>query len=265
MRLKLSITAESDSILSPNYNYPLSAAIYNLLRFGSPEFSKFLHDIGFKFNGRTYKLFCFALRFDQIIIDFGQIKMVSPKANLYITSPLIDDFIKNFVIGTFEQQKIQIYSNYRTTEFKIKQVELLPEVNFSDEMKFLLHSPMVISTVRTDSNGKSVQYYLRPDDKKEINRILTTNLINKYKLINNREICADELDLQWDQNYLSKHNRITKKVTINENDKNSVDVVGIQAPFTLRGNAELIKVGYMCGFGEKNSMGFGFAEVVNRN
>jgi CRISPR-associated endoribonuclease Cas6 len=261
LRLKLSLIADNNSVLSPNYNYQLAAAIYNLLRFGSPEFSKFLHDIGFRQNGRTYKLFCFALKFEQIGIREGLINMISPKANLYISSPLIDDFVKNFIIGTFEEQKINIYSNYRYTEFKITQMELMPTVFISEETKFLLHSPMVLSTVKLNSNGKTTQYYLRPDDKKEINRIITSNLLNKYKLIYGKEFTTDELELDWDQQYLSKHERVTKKITINESDKNAVDVIGIQAPFTLKGNAELIKVGYECGFGEKNSMGFGMAEV----
>lgn len=251
--------------ISPNYQYALSAAIYNLLRFGSPEFSKFLHDIGFKQNGKTYKLFCFALKFEQIQIEDGLIKLLSPNVNLYITSPLVDEFIKNFVVGTFESQKINLYSNFRVTEFRIKQVELLPEAGISDTNKFLLHSPMVLSTVKVSESGKTVQYYLRPEDSADINRIITSNLLNKYKLIHGKELESEQLDLVWDEQYLSKHKRVTKKITINESDKNSVDVIGIQAPFTLKGNPELIKVGYECGFGEKNSMGFGFAEIIKNN
>lgn len=265
MRLKLFLSADTLSTISPNYQYALSAAIYNLLRFGSPEFSKFLHDIGFKQNGKTYKLFCFALKFEQIQIEDGLIKLLSPNVNLYITSPLVDEFIKNFVVGTFESQKINLYSNYRTTEFRIKQVELLPEAEILDTNKFLLHSPMVLSTVKVSESGKTVQYYLRPEDSEEINRIITSNLLNKYKLIHGKELESEQLDLVWDEQYLSKHKRVTKKITINESDKNSVDVIGIQAPFTLKGNPELIKVGYDCGFGEKNSMGFGFAEIIKNN
>lgn len=262
LRLKLSLVTEIGSVLSPNYNYSLSSAIYNLLRFGSPEFSKFLHDIGFRQNGRVYKLFCFALKFEYMKIVDGMIKMISPKVSLYITSPLIDEFFKNFVIGTFENQKMIIYSNYRNYEFRIQQMELIPPATFTNEMKFILYSPMVLSTVRLSENGEKEQYYLRPNDNTEINRILTSNLKNKYKLLHQKEMDCDLLELAWDDEYLQKHQRVTKKITINESDKNSIDVIGIQAPFTLKGNPELIKVGYDCGFGEKNSMGFGLAEVV---
>jgi CRISPR-associated endoribonuclease Cas6 len=63
---------------------------------------------------------------------------------------------------------------------------------------------------------------------------------------------------------MQKHRRVTKKITINENGRFPIDVIGIQAPFTIEGDPELIKVGYECGFGEKNSMGFGMAEVSTR-
>lgn len=265
LRLKLYLVSEILAEISPNYQYPLSAAIYNLLRFGSPEFSSFLHDIGFKQNGRTYKLFCFALKFENMSIENGLLKMNTPNAYLYITTPLIDDFIKNFVIGTFENQKIELYSNYRINFFKIKQIELLPDKPISESAAFFLYSPMVLSTVKIDQFGNRVKYYLRPHDIDDINRILTVNLLHKYRIIHNKEFITEEVKLKWDENYLNKHSRVTKKITINESDKNSVDVIGIQAPFVLNGSPELIKVGYDCGFGENNSMGFGLAELINNH
>jgi len=250
-----------DEFLSVNYHYHLSSAIFNLLKFGSPEFSSFLHNIGYKHYGRTYKLFSFALRFEKIQIIGNMIKSISPYSSLFITSPLIEDFIKNFVIGTFESQTILIQDRNEVAEFSVTQMEMLPEPDIKDEMHFMLLSPMVLSTKRI-YKGKEQQYFLRPDDTEEINRILTQNLKNKYAIIHNKTIDNGELKLEWDYNYLKKHNRVTKKITINKNGRYPVDVIGIQAPFKLTGNPELIKVGYQCGFGEKNSMGFGMAQYI---
>lgn len=85
--------------------------------------------------------------------------------------------------------------------------------------------------------------------------------MNKFELINRISPSSDSLEFIWDQEYLSNHKRITKKITINENAINSVDIIGMQAPFKIKGNPNLIKVGYECGFGEKNSTGFGMAEI----
>ena len=54
MRIKLKLKSDSSS-LTCNYNYPLSAAIYKLLNFGSNEFAAFLHDKGYRLNGKVYK------------------------------------------------------------------------------------------------------------------------------------------------------------------------------------------------------------------
>ena len=125
MRLSIRLRETSQNILSVNYNYPLAAAIYKLLRFGSEEFAEFLHEIGYKNAGKTYKLFSFALRFDRFKIINEKIKLTEPTVNLIISSPLIDDFIQNFVVGTFEQQKIELFGSGIKSTFVIEQVESL--------------------------------------------------------------------------------------------------------------------------------------------
>ena len=257
MRIRISLRGVNSKFLTVNYNYPLSAAIYNLLRLGSPEFSAFLHDIGFPLNGRKYKLFTFALRFEKISIEGKNINLLSPDATLIISTPLINDFIKNLVIGSFEQQFIRI----NDARFNIKFAEILPDVSFNECAGFRLLSPMVLSTRRIH-NGKEHQYFIRPDEESEINRVLLLNLTNKYKLLYKKDI-RSECELKWDEEYLHKRQRVTKKITIDENGAYPIDVIGTQAPFTLKTHPDLIKIGYECGFGEKNSMGFGTTEIAN--
>lgn len=260
MRLLLTLNADKGNLISFNYHYHLSSAIYNLLRFGSQEFAAFLHDKGFKQNGRTYKLFTFALRFEKFTSLQNAIRLDEPKAYLFISSPLIEGFVKNFVIGTFESQIVDLSELNFPIKFKVSLVELLPEPAFKNEMSFRLLSPLVLSTIR-EHGGKTKQYYLRSEDSDEVNRVLTLNLQNKYKLIYNQE-CTGSVVLDWDEDYLRKTKRTTKKITINQHGRNPVDVIGIVAPFRLSGDSALIKTGYECGFGEKNSMGFGMAEVA---
>jgi CRISPR-associated endoribonuclease Cas6 len=40
-----------------------------------------------------------------------------------------------------------------------------------------------------------------------------------------------------------------------------INIRGWLAPFTVEGSKELIELGYEAGFGSRNSMGFGMAEV----
>lgn len=174
---------------------------------------------------------------------------------------MIDDFIKNLVIGTFSQRTIEIYSEFIPTTFYIEQAELLPYPTFTETMYFVMASPMVLSTP-VILNGKMRAKYLRYDSDKElINRILQQNLINKYEAITNTKYNGKGIKLEWDNNYISeckrKNKKLSKKISIMKDVSNPIDVVGILCPFTITGDPELIKVGYECGFGEKNSIGFG--------
>ncbi|MDP2362995.1 MAG: CRISPR-associated endoribonuclease Cas6, partial [Ignavibacteria bacterium] len=207
MRIVLHIDCNLNSALPLNYNYQLSSAIYNLLRFGSPEFSMFLHDNGFKIDSKKYKLFSFALRFDKTEIQDNHLILKSPKVTLHISSPLIDTFIKNFVIGTFENKVIDISDKDQVISFRIITAEIIPEPVFNNKMKFTSLSPMVLSTLK-ERDGKMQQYYLRPDDTEEINRVLTKNLLNKKGLLNRNQTIDEYCRLEWDADYIQRNKRV---------------------------------------------------------
>jgi CRISPR-associated endoribonuclease Cas6 len=266
MRLVLRLECQDSNKLSINYNYSLASAIYKLLEFGSPKFSSFLHNIGYNQNGKSYKLFSFAFHLEKAKIEQGYFNLISPDASLYISSPLIEDFIKNFVIGTFHSQRIEIYADYNKTEFKILQAELVPQPEFNEKMKFSLLSPLVLSSYK-EHNDKVGQHYFRYDDDiNEINKVLNANLIHKYKSIFNKDYAGGGVKLIWDEDYIKKMEaggrRISRKITITKDIENPIDIIAINAPFSLEGDTEIMKTGYECGFGEKNSMGFGLAKAV---
>ena len=257
MRLLLSLQAQPGTVLPAHYNYPLSAAVYSLLRFGSREFADFLHDIGFRLNGKSYKMFTFALRFEHMRFEGNTIRMLAPHADLYISSPLVEEFINSVVMGTFEQQSIRI----GRAGLSVERIETLPVPRFGSREKFTMLSPLVLST-RRERDGKPHQYYLRPEDTEDINRVLTNNLAHKYEILTGSAPADASVELIWDQHYLTRHERVTRRVTIEEGGR-AIDIIGIHAPFALQGTPELIQVGYDCGFGEKNSMGFGMVKIAD--
>ncbi|MEJ5305699.1 MAG: CRISPR-associated endoribonuclease Cas6 [Ignavibacteria bacterium] len=267
MRLKLTLQCVSKPAVIPiNYNYQFSAAIYLLLKFGSPEFSEFLHNNGYKIENKNFKLFTFAvkLRKYQILnnnrLEGNHFELLSPFIDLYISSPLVESFIKNFVIGTFEKQKVHIVHKQYVSRFVIKHVELIPDPEITNEMNFRLLSPLVLSTLVL-RNGRLSPYYLRINDP-GIEENLLQNLVRKYRLIYKQDIKVDDFYFEFDKEYIEKKKGVVSKlITIAEGSKNESKIKGIMCDFKIRTNPELIKVGYECGFGSKNSMGFGFVEV----
>jgi len=265
VRLKLTLKYGGTENIPANYNYFLSSAIYNLLGFGKKEFAQFLHDKGFDVRGKTYKLFTFALRFEKYQIQNDSIKLESPRVTLFVSSPLLNDFLGGIVLGSFREKVLNLKIGNELKPFDIEQIEEVPPPKFHEETKFSLMSPLVLST-RKIYKGETSQYYLRfSDDTELINRIFNQNLANKYLAITGKEYNGKGVIFHWDTEYINKalarNKRITKRIAIYAN-KTPINVIGNMAPFTLKGDTELMKIGYEAGYGEKNSMGFGMAKVT---
>ena len=266
MRLLLKLLTK-DTSLSLNYNFFLSSAINKLLQFDSPQFSKFLHQRGYPVDGKMYRLFSFALIFEKTDLAYPAISILSPQAKLYITSPIVDDFIRSHFIRTFHNQSLEILEHSCKISFTIEQIESLPDPVFGEVNYFKPLSPFILSVKRAWRH-KFTQYYFRyTDDITEINAALNENLKSKYEMIYKKPYAGKDVTFAWDENYISaylqKNKKLIKKITLLKRGFQPVEYIGNKIPFTLTGSKELINVGYQCGFGEKTSMGFGLVEAVN--
>ena len=269
MRIKLTLTPKERELAIPiNYQYQLSAAIYKILFSGSSEYAEFLHNKGYlSQSGKPLKLFTFSLlkcpnikRLNTSLI----IKNYTP-CSLYVSSPISEDFIQNFVIGLFQNQQISISGQHAVAHFTISQVETLPLPVFEEHTKFTCLSPIVVSTMHNHKN-KLTPYYYRPDDK-NLSTAILNNLRQKYAIIHKQH--AENLFIKFepDWQYIARREKngkkVTKKITIKEFDpNNATQIIAFEIPFTLHGSTELMEIAYESGIGEKNSLGFGMIECA---
>ena len=118
-----------------------------------------------------------------------------------------------------------------------------------------LVSPITMSTKR-ERDGKPVMHYCLPDDP-AFSELIRQNLIRKHEAIHGHAPHEDTLTFTFDDGYIRKRQgRVTRLV-----DYKGIKIKGIMCPFRVSGSPALIQVGYECGFGDKNSAGFGMAEV----
>jgi len=271
MRIKLTIKPKNRNAIIPfNYNYYLSTAIYRWIEKSSPEYSKFLHESGFSLEGtnRRFKHFCFSnLIVPQRKVINSNLMILSDRIEWYVGIP-IDETLKHFVIGIFEKQ--EFYIERKDNIFFINMVEALPEPEWKSKMKFRMISPLTIS-VPEERNGKFIPHYLRPDDSR-LNDALRKNIINKFLSLNDKNshqsgnsIYKERLEFSCmlDDKFIQDRGgaeKISKLITIKENQTSETKVRGFMCPITLEGNIELIKLAYDSGLGEKGSLGFGMIE-----
>lgn len=260
MRIRLTLHPEKRHASVPvNYQYPLSAAIYKILSQASPAYAEFLHDRGYPApSGRLMKLFTFSrLWIPGARFEDGRLIGTRPGPwSLQIASPMMEDFVQYFVMGLFQDTRLEIAAMGVRAGFVIHQVEALEMPRFSEETRFKTLSPIVVSTAR-EYGGKMSKYYYRPGDA-ELSEAIRQNLLQKHAIIHGRAPGDDRLQFLLDPEERPK----SKKITLKEGTPQATEVKGFETRFTLRGSIELMRVAWECGLGDHNSQGFGMVEVA---
>lgn len=255
MRIKLTFKANDERASIPlNYNYAVSALIYKTIAESSPEFAKKLHEKGFVVGEKTFKLFTFSrIETKDAFVDFKskRIFLNNPYIKLQVSSP-IDEFLKNFVFGTFTQQIFRIDKS----DFVLDSAETIEETEITEEMSFRALSP-VTESIRNDKNEA---VYLLPKD--AWSEIITRNLQRKYEALYGKTLPDAKVEWKWNEEYFADERKQKKAEKLI--DIKGIKVRGWLAPFSVKGDRELIKLGYETGFGNKNSQGFGMVEILEQ-
>lgn len=271
MRLKLFLQPESNSPVLPfNYQYNLSAAIYNILAKASPEYSRFLHERGYPApSGRLQKLFTFSkLRVPE---GFRTGEGITTRSRrpwiLYVSSPMNEEFVQNFVLGLFNGNRIFLRFRGSTLSLLITQIEALAAPVFQEKIRCKTLSPMVLSTMIDTERGRKI-YYFRPEDAK-LGAAVQKNLQEKLAIV--QPGAKKDLHIRFcpDEAYLRKRKeagkRVTKKITIRPGTPQATEIICFEMPFSFEGDTELMRVAYECGVGEHTSQGFGMIEVMEKS
>ncbi|AEW01079.1 CRISPR-associated endoribonuclease Cas6 [Niastella koreensis] len=184
MRLQLTLTpCAGHSLLPVNYQYPLSAAIYRIIQQADEKYSTFLHDQGYKLNGKSFKLFCFSDLRVPFRIQGDRLHINGSPASLTISFH-VDEAATNFIRGIFINQQFEIADKISRTQFSVTHVQLLPNSFASihhtePEMVLQPLSPLVVGR----KNNKGNYDFLSPADP-DFNEWFIHNWIEKYKTIN---------------------------------------------------------------------------------
>lgn len=266
MRIKLSLRTDTAGWLTLNYQYQLAAAIYALLSQSSPEYSAFLHDRGYLgADGKLRKLFTFSRlqlfngggRQGEFIHLFAH-----TRAELYISSPMINEFIQHLVVGLFTNQKLVIESKAKQALLRIERIEVLPNPEFTETCRFLALSPIVLTRAASALSGKQMYYY-RPFDE-DISEAVRASLLKKHETVYGAPPANANLTFTVDREYITRKggpDNVSKLIYIRQGHEDETKVKCFISPFYLTGSKELMQTAWDCGLGDKSSMGFGCIEV----
>jgi len=249
MRIKITFDAGTEVILPVNYNYLLASVIYKFLDLSNPEYAYFLHEDGYSLGDKKFKLFTFS----QLMAQKREIRdnYIHFRSSLtwFVSSPQ-EEFLGSFAASLLDQRVIHI----NDISLQVKDVDIPRTPRFQECMHFRCLSPITMSTKR-EYKGQVAMHYLLPDET-EFSELVRQNLIRKYEIVYGRKPRDDSFVMEFVADYISKRGRITRLVRYKD-----IDIRGVLCPFRAFGSPELMFIGYECGFGDKNSAGFGMVEI----
>lgn len=256
----------NQKVLPFNYQYPLSAWIYRTIHEGNHDFAEFLHNKGFSTGERVYKFFTFS----QLLFPAQGFKVVNNNMQLLCKSIgleisfLVPEAVQHFISGLFQNQQFSIGNKEHSVAFAVRSVEAKPVPVFSNRCSFSSLSPIMIS--RYDESRKHAEY-LRPGHP-DYEKIFFDNLVRKYAVARGAGLLHDSvptMEAPAEMKFRFSEPVKQKGVLIKAGTSQQTQIIGYMYNFEIEAPPELIKIGYLAGFGEKNSLGMGCAEPVSLN
>ena len=251
------------NIITLNYQYPLSAAIYKIIRRADETYATFLHNQGYQYGSRTFKFFTFSDFRTPFDITGDRMVMRTDTASLTICFH-IPDAAENFIRGLFMDQQIEIADSRSKASFIVKQViaEKLPADSLIGAVFLQPISPIVVGR----KNERGNYDYISPDEA-AFAELVADNLLAKYAAdteIDEQELKRLKNIVQAKPVFFSKPPR-GRLLTIKEGTNAETKVRGYDK-FRLRIEAPIpvIEMALNAGIGMHNAMGMGCVEIASK-
>jgi CRISPR-associated endoribonuclease Cas6 len=274
MRIRVLLVPENPTPSLPLDNYPLASLIYRSVSIVAPDHAEFLHSQGYlaprsdnlltpepRSGGKRFKFFVFSRPYVlNARVQDGRLRFDPGPVEWQISSP-IQDFIEDLVNGLSSQGSITIGDQHADTRFRIDRIEIVPPPRFTTRMRFTTLSPLTVAIAEEDARGLRSKHYVRAEDER-FGPLVASNMLEKYRALTGYDTSELKLKFEFDWEYINRSGgpgRVSKLLQCK-----GTNIKCYPVPFFASGSAELIRLGWECGFGAANSKGFGMAQAAGR-
>jgi CRISPR-associated endoribonuclease Cas6 len=253
MRLKIKIESTHPIVLPWSYNHILQAWLYKQI--SDPAYRLFLHNEGYRYENRTFRLFTFSRLQGSWKVDKEKKQIIfdSP-VYIQIASPLTP-FMQQIAMSILMGEK----SNWGKNAISVTGVEVLNDILPNDKCVWKVRtlSPIVTYSTLMEGEKKTTRYY-RPDES-SFQTLIRDNLRKK----------ADLLQEYYPNDYPALEGDFVIRPLFNPLKKGSTAlyykeffIKGYMGDFELKCSREWIKVALDTGLGAKNAQGLGMVELT---
>ncbi len=249
MRLKIELISDNNVVLPVGFNSFIQALIYNFL---DKVDGNWLHEEGYKFEKRSFKLFSFSSVLERgKYLRNEKIFVFQRNISFYLSSPL--DWILEQVASNFiKSEQVMLGNN----PLRINSINVMRSPDFNDSrIRIFAITPIEVHSTIVNEEGKKLTYYYNPYEK-EFEELINANLQKKWTALFKNE-CNYDIKI----NPLFRGNR-NERIVYFGTGKDKTIIKGWKGYFDLKGEPEFLKFAYDAGLGSRNSQGFGMVDVV---
>ena len=239
MQLKISHRIDEELILPLNYQHILQSIIYKKLS-DVPEYSDFVHNEGYSFWDRHYRMFVFDFLKGKYEIENGKIRF-RDKLSFEVRSPevglirLLKNSIDNYGLD---------YIGHKISEVETK---LCDETIVSEGIRIKMRTPISVYSTDKDT-GKS--YYYTPQEQ-EFYQLVNENFLRKYfaytGVVPSSGIILNPVNIVQKDKFVTNYK--------------GYYISGWKGTYELYGEPKYLDFLYQTGLGSRNSQGFGLFDV----
>ncbi len=248
MQLIITFTSQKEIILPFEHNHLLQAALYNQIE--QPGLRHFLHEHGFTFGQRKFKLFTFSRLHGRFRVCSPTREIIfSPPCRWVVCSPL-PLVVEEIAKGLLKEGRVRLGK-------AVLQVESVSVRSFTvtkNEVTVKMLSPLTVYSTLENSGHRHTYYYTPYEPRFQL--LVGENLAKKYQLIFGRPADTSGFSIVP----LKVGERDLKVVKF----KGTV-IKGWMGIYRLTGDPHLLEVALDAGLGSKNSQGFGCCELVEKD
>lgn len=245
MRLLIKLLSPNKIVLNSYYFHIIQALVYDLL---DDNFASWLHERGFLYKKRSFKLFSFSNILEKPKLDRVRRVFTFPRqVSFALTSP-VDHILEQFAKNSVTKFKLRLGAN----EVYVDSVEILGE-NPINETKIRVQTltPIEVHSTLESFNGKKKTYYYNPREE-DFKNLIADNLYRKWSSFYAKD-CPYLFNIEPVKMRYLKERIIKYKGFV---------VKGHTGQFYLKADPKLLGFALQTGLGSKNSQGFGCIKQV---
>lgn len=265
MRFKITLAVlNSDAIVSLNYTHLISDWLGGIIQKANQKYKHFAQERGYRVPdcGSPFQFFTFS----NLIIPqkdiLGDRMRIRSREISFIVSFYMPNGLEELIMDSFQKERIQWMSRRSQAQFRVQEINYLPDHIHTEKVLLKTLSPMIIS--QQDESGKL--HYLNPENP-NFEECFWDDLISKYANClgyYTHEILDFVQPFQPSFQLINTYPASYQYGTLKDGSQELTSPLGYtHFEFELDAPQELIRLGLWGGFGRYNNRGFGCCALLD--